>query len=305
MKQLLLILLALMIVGCAGAVEEAESDVISSQDQLDQETALTFVEATPTLAPTDVPTEAPTEIPTLVPTEIPTAMPVSGKTLNLSNTQWELVSMPSGRSLEGATVSLDFSDVGIQGNAGCNSFFGKYTLNPDGTMAIGSDIGSTDMWCEAMEIETEFLQTLSTVEKAAVVFDELILGTPSGDLVFVKPKPIVLEGTTWILGGMLNTERSGFVTTALDQEINLTLGDARIGGYTGCNQMMGSYTLNGDSIKFDPISITRRACPEEKGPREFEYVNAFPNVARYEIDRETLKFFSEDGTLIMQFFANN
>lgn len=58
------------------------------------------------------------------------------------------------------TIIFTALDKGIKGNAGCNSFFGKYTSD---LYALSfEEIASTEMYCEEpiMDIENNFLQGL-------------------------------------------------------------------------------------------------------------------------------------------------
>lgn len=50
----------------------------------------------------------------------------------------------------------------VNGNGGCNSFFGTYTL--DGTRLRFSGLGSTKMACPDLDIESEFFEVLSKTD---------------------------------------------------------------------------------------------------------------------------------------------
>lgn len=59
------------------------------------------------------------------------------------------------------TITFTALDKGIKGNAGCNSFFGKYTLD---LYALSfQEIAATEMYCEQpiMDVENSFLQGLN------------------------------------------------------------------------------------------------------------------------------------------------
>ena len=56
----------------------------------------------------------------------------------------------------------------------------------------------------------------------------------------------------------------------------------------GCNQINGSYTLKGDSIKFNPGMMTMMACPNSL---EASYVVALEQVDNYKIEDYMLKVY--------------
>ena len=56
----------------------------------------------------------------------------------------------------------------------------------------------------------------------------------------------------------------------------------------GCNQINGSYTLKGDSIKFNPGMMTLMACPNSL---EASYVVALEQVDNYKIEDYMLKVY--------------
>ncbi|QNJ97343.1 META domain-containing protein [Constantimarinum furrinae] len=73
------------------------------------------------------------------------------------------------------TISFTALDKAVNGNTGCNSFFGKYTLD---LYALSfSEIASTEMACDAhiMKTENEFLQALRNTGSYALENDVLVL----------------------------------------------------------------------------------------------------------------------------------
>jgi heat shock protein HslJ len=69
---------------------------------------------------------------------------------------------------------------------------------------------------------------------------------------------------------------------------------ARVGGFSGCNQFGGSYTIAGDSLHFGPLAMTRMACTEGM---ELESVlsAALQATQRYELSTTQLKLFGPSG----------
>jgi heat shock protein HslJ len=99
---------------------------------------------------------------------------------SLLNTHWKLISLEgkliadSGRAREMYLI-LKKEDSRINGNGGCNSFSGTYTLTGKSSIAFGPLI-STKMWCEGMDNETSFFAALSRTDKYSIKGDTLSLG---------------------------------------------------------------------------------------------------------------------------------
>lgn len=62
----------------------------------------------------------------------------------------------------------------VNGNAGCNSFFGTYELQPGNRIKF-SQVGSTMMACIDMDVEKRFLEVLNMADNYNVTGDKLVL----------------------------------------------------------------------------------------------------------------------------------
>ena len=60
--------------------------------------------------------------------------------------------------------------------------------------------------------------------------------------------------------------------------------------------MMGSYTLNGNRLKFASIATTRRFCEETQG-LEDRFVQALGQVKTFEINGDMLELYGDFGLL--------
>jgi heat shock protein HslJ len=112
--------------------------------------------------------------------------PAGGLTLN--GTSWELESMAGMPLIEGRSITLNFEAAEIDGNAGCNHYFGGYTINSVGGLQFGM-IGMTEMACldpdGIMQQESAYLSYLGTVVKAVREGNQLKLQDAAGDDVLV------------------------------------------------------------------------------------------------------------------------
>lgn len=75
-----------------------------------------------------------------------------------------------------------------------------------------------------------------------------------------------------------------------DRSASLTLSseDSQATGSSGCNRMMGGYTIDGSSIRFNAIAGTRMACPEPEMQVEQSVHSALEAVRSWEIQGDTL-----------------
>ncbi len=112
---------------------------------------------------------------------------------SLAGTTWLLRSLgPTGDlhpALTTAEVTLRFSDDGrVNGQAGCNSYFGQYCSSVDGSLTI-TGLGSTKMFCHepgVMQQEEDFLNALDAAEKYTVR-DGLLLISGGGKELILLP----------------------------------------------------------------------------------------------------------------------
>lgn len=108
-----------------------------------------------------------------------------------------------------------------------------------------------------------------------------------------------LENTYWklmTLGG------EDFETPEGAREIHFVLhseGD-RVAGFSGCNQMMGSYQLTGEKIMFSQMGGTLMACTHGMD-QEQDFHRLLPRVMRWQIEGETLQLLSDTGVVLATF----
>lgn len=108
----------------------------------------------------------------------------------LGNT-WTLASImgePVDTALRAPTLAFSEAESRANGFAGCNQFFGTYSLSGDSLLFSG--IGSTKMFCErSMELEDRYLDLLEKTENFVVSEKEstlTLLSEAAPVLVFSK-----------------------------------------------------------------------------------------------------------------------
>ncbi len=109
--------------------------------------------------------------------------PVEMAMMDLTGSEWKLVSNQGNAPLDDSQISLVFNeDEGqLGGNAGCNSYFGGYEHNGY-DFSITGEMGSTLMACEEglMNQETEYLSKLAQMEYIQVEGETLLLVSSDG-----------------------------------------------------------------------------------------------------------------------------
>jgi putative lipoprotein len=141
--------------------------------------------------------------------------------------------------------------------------------------------------------------TQGAPEKQIAILVQQVPPEPSGSQ---PAKP--LTGTYWTLtqlnGQPINTE-SG----KSEAYIELAADTQRLSGSGGCNRLMGSYELDGSSLRFKQVASTMMACPGDVMPREQEFVKALSDTTSFRIRGSALLLRSEDGTVLARFEARS
>ena len=101
----------------------------------------------------------------------------------LQSKDWQMKHMVlNGDTLQNpaALPVLQFTDsVTIAGSGGCNRFFGKYTLDKEGSMTIKVS-GATLMYCPDMAFEDAYMKALPTVAHYELSANALTLTDEEG-----------------------------------------------------------------------------------------------------------------------------
>ena len=108
----------------------------------------------------------------------------------LGKNTWVLTDLKGQPLVSGSNVTLKFDAKGIQGDAGCNSYGGKYKVS--GSSLTFSEVTSTLMACadgQVMRQESAFLGALQRTTGYRLEGGQLVLLNADGDtLVILKPE---------------------------------------------------------------------------------------------------------------------
>jgi len=82
---------------------------------------------------------------------------------SISNTKWVLAD-----NVKGKTPTLNIEGTKVNGNAGCNNYFGTLSTDAASGTFTAAQLGSTRMACENMSVEQNFMDMMQKVNKYVV-----------------------------------------------------------------------------------------------------------------------------------------
>jgi uncharacterized lipoprotein YbaY/heat shock protein HslJ/uncharacterized lipoprotein NlpE involved in copper resistance len=111
-----------------------------------------------------------------------------------------------------------------------------------------------------------------------------------------------LTNTYWKVLRLGSTELA-VVEDRREPNLILREGDPAFTATVGCNQFVGSYTLDGDRLGFGPAGTTRMACPAPLDAWERQLTEALDATAGWRIDGQTLELLDAAGKVVALFQA--
>ena len=220
----------------------------------------------------------------------------------LKNTSWVLDAYGAPGSLTpaipGKKPTTDFASGELNGSAGCNSYFGSYTSDSDGSLEI-SDLGNTDMFCveeDVREQERAFLEALADANEYEVVGGKLRIEGGGKVLLLVEseeePAPVEqppLKNTSWQLEAY---GTPGHLTAAIPgKEPTLTFKTGDVNGSGGCNSFFGTYTSDTEgTLEITGLGSTMILCTNVNVMnQEHAFLDALGDAETYEVVGEDLR----------------
>ena len=189
-------------------------------------------------------------------------------------------------------IRLSFQDASISVNAGCNTLVGGYTIEGDTLQA--PVLAMTQMACDPalMDQDTWLSETFSGSPTLVLEGDDLTVTAADGstitflDAVVAEPAQ-PLEGTRWVVDGLLANE--GISTVPLGAEAAITITDGTAAVEAGCNTGSAAVEITDTTITFGPLALTRMACGPEQTELENAVVAVLSGEVTYTIDSSTLQ----------------
>jgi heat shock protein HslJ len=231
----------------------------------------------------------------------------------LEDVLWRLLEYASAegemsRLFEGTNVEIEFNGGEMGGSSGCNRYFGSYTFGEGNHLAVGAEVGSTQMACppEILEQEGRYQELLGRVAGAERIQDHLVLLDEGGEVLlkFVATQPATLENTSWQAAGIHNG-KGGVVSTASTSASTALFAEGQLSGTGGCNQFTATFEIDGDKISIGPAAATRMFCSEPEGvmDQEQQYFEALVRARTFSLTPEKLELRDENGALQVGFRA--
>lgn len=111
-----------------------------------------------------------------------------------------------------------------------------------------------------------------------------------------------LEGREWRLSDHLGPD-GRLVPVAEEVIATATFIEGRVAGTTGCNRFRGAYRVDGPSLSFEPLAMTRMACMPPFDDAERAMTAALERAARYAVTDDALEMTDAEGTTVLRFRA--
>ncbi|NAS88762.1 hypothetical protein C4E24_03350 [ANME-1 cluster archaeon AG-394-G21] len=235
-----------------------------------------------------------------------TELPASN--FSLEGNTWTLTSFIEGDDvqspIQNTTITAYFENGSINGNAGCNNYFGGYTID-DNKINISKYLGSTRMYCdpeEKMQQEYLYLEMLGNVTTYTIEGNQLTLSTDDNvSLVYnaTEAPEFDLEGNTWTLTSFM--EGDDVQSPIQNTTITAYFENGSITGNAGCNNYFGGYTVDGNAINISKaLGTTMMYCePEEVMQQEYLYLEMLGNVTTCTIAENQLTLSTGDNKTLV------
>ncbi len=227
---------------------------------------------------------------------------------------WQLTSFlgANGETVQavaGSVPLVTFDRTGrVTGSVGCNQFTADYTVS--GTqLAIGPTV-STLMYCPVpsgvMDQEQRVFELFPLTAGYTVAGDTLILLDRAGNRIMTFNRAAAaanapLAGPTWRLDGFADNMTARSALASPDATLVFSP-DGRLSGTTGCNDVSGTYTTNGNALSIGPLAVTERACLDPAAAaQEREMLAALGAAATYAIQGDRLAISDASGSRTIEF----
>jgi heat shock protein HslJ len=213
--------------------------------------------------------------------------------------EWELVEFSRGGAIRpdpaGGRATLIAGDGELGGTSFCNTYSGTYRLDGDDLSVSG--LGGTEIGCapELMDAEAAYLEALATVDEAATSDGYLVLTGPDVELRF-RPLPAVapsdLTGTRWVLETLLEGEIAASTTGRAELRL---ADDGTLIASTGCRELTGRWTLDGDVVRVLDLRPAPSTCPPDAVDQDEHVVSVLSGNVQVSVAENSLTVTGRDG----------
>lgn len=226
---------------------------------------------------------------------------------DLAGTAFESTDVTGYDLVADTTVTLGFETDALGANAGCNTMSGGYTIT-DGTLDV-STMAATMMACDdaLMAQDTWLSEFLTSGPDITLDGDTLTLSGGETTITLAAQAPAEVEGTTWVVTGLVANEAISSMTAGTEGTATLTITDGQASIATGCNTGSGSVEVTDTTMSFGPIALTRMACAPDLTDLETQVILVLDGEVTYEVDGDSLSIRKDgtDGEIGLEFTAQS
>jgi heat shock protein HslJ len=109
--------------------------------------------------------------------------------------------------------------------------------------------------------------------------------------------PTAIEGSTWRLARLPGIEERVLMSSPRGVTVRFEAG--RVDGFSGCNQFMGTYSIDHDRVTFGPLAGSMMACPEPEMALEAAVRTALAGTLRFVVAEDGLRLTPESGAALV------
>ena len=221
---------------------------------------------------------------------------------HLAGTSWRLVRFEGGdgktvRPGDASKYTIAFGNDGdISARVDCNRGHGTWKTSGASQLTFGP-LALTRAMCPTALLNDRLPTDLPSVGSYAIRNGHLFLSLLGDAGVYefepMEERPAPLENTDWTLTRLGDAAVSA-PSSAQTPHILLNRANHRVTGSGGCNQITGSYQLNGNGLRFSKMAATLMACVSGM-ETEKSFLHALEQVRTWKITGQQLDLNDENG----------
>lgn len=190
----------------------------------------------------------------------------------------------------------------LRANCGCNRMgtaVAAGELLTAGGLSIPG-LGGTQVGCRPpLRDQEEWLTTFLTSGPSWRLDGDQLTLTSGGTTITLLDRKVAepdypVEGTRWkVITTITNADlRQGFQFSG---RAWLSFDSGRVSGWTGCNELSGTFTRNNTELSFTDITVTSHPCPSEAEAFQTAILGTLGPAASYTIDHNHLTLLAPSG----------
>lgn len=110
----------------------------------------------------------------------------NGDSVTLESAKWQAESLNGTKLVLSKSITIEFNKkaLSVGGFAGCNTYFGSYAAREN--KLSFSELGATEMFCDNMKTESDFLNALKSVDSYKISGSKLTLYSGGAAVIVFK-----------------------------------------------------------------------------------------------------------------------